>query len=199
MANGSGRGGVGIGTWLLLAVAVLALLYLTVPTGILQAPAQLGSLDILWPLRYQPWLILLAALEGLVLWGAFALFIYRRTLAVLVTRPKATFAWVPSQDCDPTPEEVDRFGRQLAGIPQPVMHWADWRATAVRFQMLSTGDGKVVYVVQAAERMTASLRAAAAQIDCDDQGVGGFGGLIPYPPPVWPRGRPVGGQEQVDE
>ena len=188
----SARGrGVGIGTWLLLAAGIVALLWLTVPTGILQLPTQAGSLDVLWPLRYQPWLIFLAAFVGLVLWGLFALLIYRRTMAVLRTRPAATFAWVPSSDCDPSPEKVDRLGRQIAGIPQPVMHWADWRATAVRFQMLSIEGGKVLYVVQVPERMTPGLKTALGQVECAE--------LRPTTPPVWPGGAPVGGQDQVDE
>jgi hypothetical protein len=187
----------GIGTWLLLAVAILALLWLTVPTGILQMPTQAGSLDILWPFRYQPWLIVLAALEGLALWGAFALFVFRRTVATLTTRQslKANVLWDSCDECDPSEEKVDRFGRQLAGIPQPVMHWADWRATAVRIQLLSAGKGKVEYRLQVAERMSAGLRAAMDQIGCE-----GGGGAIHVDPPMWPRGgTPVGGQEQVDE
>jgi hypothetical protein len=187
---------VGAGTWLLLAVALLLFVWLTVPSGIMQLPVQAGGIDVLWPFRYQPWLILLAAVVGLVLWGAFALFVIRRTLAVLATRANATFAWRPCDDCDPSEEKVDRLGRQLAGIPQPVMHWADWRATAVRIQMLSVGEGKVEYRLQVAQRMTAGLHTATDQIDCDCPG----GGLIRVAPPVWPRGgTPVGGQEQVDE
>jgi hypothetical protein len=188
---------VGIGTWLLLAVAILALVWLTVPTGILQMPTLAGGLDILWPFRYQPWLIVLAALEGLALWGAFALFVFRRTVATLMTRqsPRANVVWDACDECDPSEEKVDRFGRQLAGIPQPVMHWADWRATAVRIQMLSVGQGKVEYRLQVAERMSAGLRAAMDQIGCE-----GERGPIHVDPPVWPRGgTPVGGQEQVDE
>jgi hypothetical protein len=187
---------VGLGTWLLLAVAILVLIWLIVPTGMVQLPTQAGGLDVLWPFRYQPWLIWLAALEGLILWGAFALFVFRRTIATLMTRPNATFAWRPCDECDPSDEKVDRFGRQLAGIPQPVMHWADWRATAIRIQMLSVGNKKVEYRLQVAERMTAGLRSAASQIDCGC----GDEDLIRVSPPIWPRGgRPVGGQEQVDE
>ena len=188
---------VGIGTWLLLAVAILALAWLTVPTGILQMPTLAGRLDILWPFRYQPWLIVLAALEGLALWGAFALFVFRRTVATLMTRqsPRANVVWDSCDECDPSEEKVDRFGRQLAGIPQPVMHWADWRATAVRIQLLSVGEGKVEYRLQVAERMNAGLRAAMDQIGCE-----GGRGPIHVDPPIWPRGgTPVGGQEQVDE
>jgi hypothetical protein len=188
----SARGqGVGIGTWLLLAAAIVALLWLTVPSGILQLPTQAGGLDLLWPLHYQAWLIFVAVFIGLVLWGLFALFIYRRTMAVLRTRPGATFAWVPSRDCDPSPEKVDRLGRQIAGIPQPVMHWADWRATAVRFQMLSIEGGKVLYTVQVPDRMTPGLRTALEQVDCAE--------LKPITPPVWLGGAPVRSQDQVDE
>lgn len=190
MASNGSRG-IGTGTWLLLAVGVLALLYLTVPTGILQVPSQAAGLDILWPLHYQPWLILLAVLVGLFGWGLFALFVYRRTMAVLRTRPNATFAWLPSRDCNPTPEQIDRLGRQIAGIPQPVMHWADWRGTAVRFQMVSQEGGKVLYTVQAAERMIPGLRTALKQVDCAE--------LKPILPTQWLGGPSVGGQEQVDE
>jgi hypothetical protein len=188
---------VGIGTWLLFAVAVAALLYLTVPTGILQLPTQPGSLDVLWPFHYQPELIVGPALLGLILWGAFALLVYRRTMTVLRTRQsrQANLVWDSCDECDPSEEKVDRFGRQLAGIPQPVMHWADWRATAVRIQLLSAGKGRVEYRLQVAERMAAGLRAAMDQIGCE-----GEKGPINVYPPVWPRGgTPVGGQEQVDE
>jgi hypothetical protein len=112
-------------------------------------------------------------------------------MAVLQTRPGATFAWVPSRDCDPSPEKVDRLGRQIAGIPQPVMHWADWRATAVRFQMLSIEGGKVLYTVQVPDRMTPGLRTALEQVDCAE--------LKPITPPVWLGGAPVRSQDQVDE
>jgi hypothetical protein len=190
-SNGTSSKGIGIGTWLLLGVALLALLWLAVPSGLLQVPGQIGSVDVLWPLHYQPWLILLAAFVGLFLWGLFAFFIYTRTMAVLRTRPNATFAWVPSRECDPSSEKVDRLGRQIAGIPQPVMHWADWRATAVRFQMVSQGGGKVLYIVQAAERMAPGLKTALEQVDSAE--------LRPIVPPVWLGGAPVGGQEQVDE
>jgi hypothetical protein len=188
---------VGIGTWLLLAVGLLAVIYLTVPTGIVTLPTQAGGVDVLWPFRYQPWLIALPALEGLALWGFLALFVFRQTMAALTTRRarKANLVWNACVECDPSEEKVDRFGRQLAGIPQPVTHWADWRATAVRIQMLSVGGGKVEYRLQVAERMTAGLRTAMDQIGCE-----GEEGPIEVDPPVWPRGgTPVGGQEQVDE
>jgi hypothetical protein len=188
---------VGIGTWLLLVVAIAGLLYLTVPTGILQLPTQSVSVDVLWPFRYAPWLIPLAALEGLALWGAFAILVFRRTMATLMTRQSraANVVWASCDECDPSEEKIDRFGRQLAGIPQPVMHWADWRATAVRIQLLSAGAGRVEYRLQVAERMAAGLRSAMDQIDCD-----GETGPIHVDPPTWPRGgTPVGGQEQVDE
>ena len=188
---------VGIGTWLLLAVAIAGLLYLTVPTGILQVPTHAGSVDILWPFHYQPDLIVRPALEGLIVWGPLALFIFWRTMTTLRTRRNRTAnrVWDSCDECDPSEEKVDRFGRQLAGIPQPVMHWADWRATAVRIQLVSAKGGKVEYRLQVAERMTAGLRTAMDQIGCE-----GMGGPIHVDPPDWPRGgAPVGGQEQVDE
>jgi hypothetical protein len=194
--NGKSSGGLGAGTWLLLLAAIVASLWFYSSSGGGGFQIQGAGLDPLWLFRYQPWLIVLAAVEGLLVWGLFILFIARRTKAVLDTRPQATFAWLPSDECDPSPANIDRFGRQIAGIPQPVTHWADWRATAVRFEMLSAGEGKVVYVVQVAERMIPALRAAEGQIDCAE--------LVPLPQlglrlPVWHAARPVGGQEQIDE
>jgi hypothetical protein len=194
--NGKSSGGVGGGTWLLLLAAIAVLIWFYSSSGGGGLHIESAGLDPLWLFRYQPWLIVLAALEGLLIWGLFILFIWKRTKAVLDTRPRSTFAWLPSDECDPSPASIDRFGRQIAGIPQPVMHWADWRATAVRLEMLSVGEAKVVYVVQVAERMIPSLRAAGGQIDCAE--------LVPLQQlglrlPVWHAARPVGGQEQIDE
>jgi hypothetical protein len=193
---GRNSGGLGAGTWLLLLVAVAAFLWFIASSGATGLQIEGAGLDPLWMVHYQPWLIVLVVVMGLGLWGLFVLFLWRRTKAVLETRPRATFAWLPTDQCNPSPSDIDRFGRQIAGIPQPVTHWTDWRATSVRFEMLSAGDGKVVYVVQVAERMVSALKAAEGQID-DAQ-------LVPLRQlglrlPVWHAAQPVGGQEQIDE
>ena len=200
--NGNGKRRVRTYRLELLAGILLAavLWFWLVGTGV-SGRVRAGSPDLSW-ISYQPWLIAIPVLLGAALIVIGAKLKWRWLRRTLATRRR--LAWVPaapaadgSGGCDPSDLQLDGFLRQLAGIPQPVAHWQDREATAVRFEIESVGHGRVLQVLEAPERMLSGVQTAASRI----------GGAELIPPeqlglPERPEPRELtkapGGREEVD-
>lgn len=79
----------------------------------------------------------------------------RRTL-----RSRRAVAIVPADEFDAEPEAVLRFAAQLADSERRVAGWLDRRASAVRIQLSSDAESRLVYLIEVPERASEALRTA---------------------------------------
>ena len=77
-------------------------------------------------------------------------------------RARVAYAILPPPEFDPRPEAIEAFGQQLLGVRRRVLAWLDRPASAVRIQLTTTPDGRLLYVVQIPARFRGSLLNAYA-------------------------------------
>ncbi|MBS1887565.1 MAG: hypothetical protein JSU06_10290 [Actinobacteria bacterium] len=84
----------------------------------------------------------------------------RRTL-----RSRRATAIVPADEFDADHQAVLRFAALLAATERRIGGWVDRGATAIRITLTGDPDGRLVYLLEAPERMTGALRAALEGFD----------------------------------
>ncbi|HMJ74013.1 MAG TPA: hypothetical protein VK471_11705 [Solirubrobacterales bacterium] len=82
-------------------------------------------------------------------------FATRRTL-----RSRRAVAIVPADEFDAEPEAVLRFAAQLADTERRVTGWIDRRASAIRIQLTSDAEHRLIYLLEVPERSIEALRMA---------------------------------------
>src|SRR5215472_9647857 len=94
--------------------------------------------------------LLAAALALRLVWTA-------RTL-----RSRVAYAVLPPPNFDPRPEAIEAFGQQMLGARRRVLAWLDRPASAFRVQLMSTPDGRLLYVIELPVRFQGTLFNAVA-------------------------------------
>lgn len=141
---------------------VLAALLLTVATRGARPPSAAAVLPWLAGLLGR-WLPLAIALGVLLALGWTALEVLRWTVLIPRTlRTRVALAILPPPDFDPKPEAIEAFGQQLLGARRRVLTWLDRPASALRIQLTTTADGRLLYVVELPARFRGSLLNAYA-------------------------------------
>lgn len=113
--------------------------------------------------QVDPALIATAALTAGLSMCALALLRVRCTRTTL--RHRIAFAAVPADEYDPDPEAVLRFASQLARLDRRVRGWLDRPASAIRFQLESDAEGRLIYLIEGPERFRELLRSAIGSFD----------------------------------
>jgi hypothetical protein len=191
-ASGCLGAGVRTGLWLVGAAGAWVVWVVLVRTG---GPrhAETFGLDVGWPWHFQRWLIVLPAAEMLALLGWGAWYVWRSTRAQLDL--KVEYGWLPSDEFDPSEEEVAHVVTGLATMPrEPRSSWAYPGAMATRTSLRAWGEGKVLMTVTVpAERAGEPIRTALDLIGAELRPIAELG-VEPMEPPALPV--PV--EEQAD-
>jgi hypothetical protein len=109
------------------------------------------------------WTSLIVLLGALLVIGWVAVEVLRWTVLIPRTlRTRVAHAVLPPPDFDPRPEAVEAFGQQLLGVRRRVLGWLDRPASALRIQLTTTADGRLLYVVELPARFRGSLLNAYA-------------------------------------
>jgi hypothetical protein len=104
------------------------------------------------------WTPLLVVLAVLLVLGWAAVEALRWTVFIPRTlRTRIAHAVLPPPDFDPKPEAIEAFGQQLLGTRRRVLAWLDRPASALRIQLTTTADGRLLYVVELPARFRGSL------------------------------------------
>ena len=70
---------------------------------------------------------------------------------------RVAYVALPPDAFDPRPEAIEAFGQQLLGARRRVLGWLDRPACALRIQLTTTGDGRLVYVLELPARFRGTL------------------------------------------
>ena len=86
-------------------------------------------------------------------------------LRVVATRrllqSRVSYAVIPTESFDPSPDDVATFGRALRGMRKIVLNWLDWNAAAFRILYVQAGAGTLGVLWEVPRRSVSAMVAAA--------------------------------------
>lgn len=98
-----------------------------------------------------------------VLWAAISVLRWWAILRTLATRSR--FAILPTTSFQPSTHRTEAFARQMVFAPHQVRNWVDRPALALRIHLTSSGEGRMRYCLEVAERSIPGLRGALSAYD----------------------------------